>query len=144
MRLPFLVWCSQLCLVFSHIAGFFKYQQLWKESSGPCFFVCFFFVFFLFFFHGDGHEGKVVFLTLPLLVGCNQVSLWANNIRGFFGCEYLRKKSIHTFVWLLSIFVYFLAFVSSIAGFHQVMTSSFWDWPYFISFSRFSWCFGWR
>ena len=43
-------------------------------------------------------------LRLPLLVGCDQVRLWANQISGFFDYQYRWNESIDTFVWRLSIF----------------------------------------
>ena len=62
-------------------------------------------------------------LRLPLLVEYGQVLFWVDQIPELFHHQCLLKKSIDTIVWPLSVFcIYFLTFLSNIAGIHFVMT----------------------
>lgn len=101
VRFLLLVRCGQLCLSSHQIAGFFKYQNQWKELSDPSFPLS----------GNNSHQEKVVFKTTTLgwvlpgmLIHQSDFSiLWVS---------ISLEKSIDTFVWpcQFCLFVYFLAF----------------------------------
>ena len=75
----------------------------------------------LIFLHGDNHQEEVALKTTT--VGCGQVCLWANQVPGFFDHQYLKKESIDTFAWTLSIcYIIFLYILSNITRVHLVLT----------------------